>query len=220
MRMLCAGLVLLAVAPAAAAQAQTQTAPVIDNDRVTVWDVKLGLGESAPATPKDLDSVTLFLEGGTIRSTDAAGHSTIRTYRYGAALFAPRGTARTDRLVSGGPAHEILVALKDKPVPPAVNHSGYPPAFPRKHAVKALENDRVIVWSYSWSPGVATPMHYHDKDVVVVYRGEGTLDSVTPDGTHTPTAHHAGEIRFNKGDRTHYELLTQGQQSAIMMELK
>ena len=28
-------------------------APVIDNDRVTVWDVTLAKGQSAPATPAD-----------------------------------------------------------------------------------------------------------------------------------------------------------------------
>ncbi len=100
------------------------------------------------------------------------------------------------------------------------NRSGYPLAFPRPGSKKMLENDRVIVWNYAWAPGKPTPMHYHDKDVVVVYRKSGTLDSVTPDGRHTETAHSFGEIRFNKGARSHYELLTRGRQSAIMTELK
>ena len=40
---------------------------------------------------------------------------------------------------------------------------------------KLLENARVIVWDYTWTPGVATPMHFHDKDVVVYYQEDGDL---------------------------------------------
>jgi hypothetical protein len=49
------------------------------------------------------------------------------------------------------------------------NTSGLPAAFPRRGAKKLLENDRVIVWSYRWTLGDATPMHFHDKDALVVY---------------------------------------------------
>jgi hypothetical protein len=38
-----------------------------------------------------------------------------------------------------------------------------PPAFPRPGVKKILENERVIVWDCTWTPGVATPMHFHDK---------------------------------------------------------
>ena len=46
------------------------------------------------------------------------------------------------------------------------------------------------------------------------------MHSVTPDGKHTPTAHHMGEIRFNKGNRAHFELLTSGKLGATMVELQ
>jgi len=63
-------------------------------------------------------------------------------------------------------------------------------------------------------------MHFHDKNVRVIYCGEGILDSITPEGPHTPTVLHVGEIRFNMDNRSHYELLTNGAQRAIMLELK
>jgi hypothetical protein len=78
----------------------------------------------------------------------------------------------------------------------------------------------VVVWNYSWAPGKPTPMHFHDKDVVVAYRYDGALKSVTPDGKATANAYKAGEVRFNKANRAHYELLTSPRQSAVMMELK
>lgn len=63
-------------------------------------------------------------------------------------------------------------------------------------------------------------MHFHDKDVIVIYHDRGTLDSVTPDGKHARTLHVPGEIRFNRGDRSHYELLVGGRRSATMIGLQ
>ena len=40
----------------------------------------------------------------------------------------------------------------------------------------------MIVWDSTWTPGVATPMHFHDKDVVVVFLEDGDLKSTTLDG--------------------------------------
>jgi len=200
--------------------AAAQRAPSIDNERVTVWDVVLAQGESAPVTPHDLDSVIMFLEGGRIRTVAASGKISTAMRAFGDAVFVPRDTDAVQTLLSDGSAHEIVVALKDYRVPAVVNTTGLPPAFPRPGSVRALDNDRVTVWHYTWTPGVPTPPHFHDKDVVVAYRYDGRLKSVTPDGATAVNAYQAGEIRFNKANRSHYEELTIGRQSAVMMELK
>ena len=195
-------------------------APVIDNDRVSVWDVTLAKGEAGPATPHDLDTVTLFLEGGRIRTISAGGKAATATRAFGDAVFTPKGADAVSTVMSGGPVHAVVIALKDAPSPKVANTAGLPPAFPRPGSVKVLENRLVIVWHYSWKPGVQTPMHFHDKDVVVAYRYDGALKSVTPAGEVTANAYKAGDIRFNKADRAHYEVLTGERQSAVMMELK
>ncbi len=196
------------------------SAPVIDNERVTVWDVTLADGASGPTTPSDLDTVILFLEGGTIRSLAKDGTSRLADREFGDAVFVPKGTLSTDTVVSGGPAHEIIVALKNHAVPPTANTSGLPAAFPRPGSVSVLNNDRIAVWNYSWTPGQPTPMHFHDKDVVVAYRYDGTLKSVSVDGKSVENPYKAGQIYFNKANRAHYEELTTEHQSAVMMELK
>jgi hypothetical protein len=200
--------------------ATAQPAPVIDNERVTVWDIMLEKGVPSPATPHDLDSVIMFLEGGRIRTVPAGGKASTTTRRFGDAVFVPRGTEARQTLVSDGTAHAIVVALKNFPTPVVVNTTGLPAAFPRPGSVRALDNDRITVWHYSWTPGVPTPMHFHDKDVVVAYRYDGALKSVTPDGVSVVNAYKAGEIRFNKANRSHYEELASERQSAVMMELK
>jgi hypothetical protein len=179
--------------------------PVVDNERVTVWDVTWTKGQTNPARGRQNDVVAMWIAGAKART----------------AAFSPKGDPRQELGVAdGSPARSLIIELKDHIVPPLENKTGYPLAFPRPHVKKLLENDRVIVWSYRWNPGEPTPMHFHDKDVVVVYMEDTALTSTTPDGAKTLNQYKAFDIRFNKRDRTHTELLGQGTGSAMMMELK
>ena len=132
----------------------------------------------------------------------------------GIATFMPKGSRAN---LSG---RLFVINLKDHPVPPIENKSGYPLAFPRPGTKKVFENDRVIVWDSTWTPGVATPMHFHDKDVVVVFLEDGDLKSTTPDGKEVLNKYTTGTVRFNQRDRIHTETLMNGKQRAIITELK
>jgi hypothetical protein len=134
--------------------------------------------------------------------------------RKGEASFLPKGV----KLKADGKG--ILIGLKDFKQDPLVNKSGYPLAFPRPGSKKLLEHARFIVWDYTWTPGVATPMHFHDKDVVVFYLEDGDLQSITPAGEKTVNEYRPGMARFNLRDRTHTETLIRGKQHAIITELK
>ena len=115
---------------------------------------------------------------------------------------------------------KLVVALKPEPVAPLPNRSAFPLALPRPGAKKILENSRVEVWDYRWTPGVPTPMHFHDKDVVVMFLEDGDLKSTTQSGAVTVNPYKAGTIRFNARDRVHTEELVRGTQRAIIIELK
>jgi hypothetical protein len=152
----------------------------------------LDVSDSTPAQPTDAVVVSLS----------------------GNAAFVQKGTTPT---ITG---RSFVIDLKDHPVPPIENKSGYPLAFPRPGTKKLFENDRVIVWDSTWTPGVATPMHFHDKDVVVVFLEDGDLKSTTPDGKETVNKYTTGTVRFNQRDRIHTETLMNGKQRAIITELK
>ena len=199
---------------ALAAPALAQQAPAIDNDQVTVWDVKLNKGQTGPATPAGLDTVTMFLEGGQVTN----GGATVKR-DYGDVIWTPKGQDSRSTAQSDG-VHQIVIALRDGPHKGFANTTGFQLAFPRPGATKKLDNDKVVVWQHCWAPNVATPMHFHDKNVVVAYRFDGTLKSVTPDGTPTVNAYKTGDLRFNLGNRTHYEILQTERQCAMMTELK
>jgi hypothetical protein len=149
---------------------------------------------NSPAAAQSLDSVVVSLSG--------------------SATFVPKGTTpKSD-------GRSMVIELKDHSVAPIENKSGYPLAFPRPGSKKILENARVIVWDYSWTPGVPTPMHFHDKDVVVVYLDDGDLKSTTVDGKATVNSYKTGMVKFNLRDRTHTETLMSGKEHAIITELK
>ncbi|HEX2329322.1 MAG TPA: hypothetical protein VHN74_11405 [Candidatus Angelobacter sp.] len=165
----------------------TKMQPVIDNERVKVWDV-------TGADPQPLDTVVVSMNGNV--------------------SWSPKGsTPKLD-------GRSAVINLKDHAVAPLENKSGYPLGFPRPGAKKLLENDRVIIWDYTWIPDVPTPMHFHDKDVVAVFLEDGDLKSTTPDGKSSVTEYKAPTIKFNARDRTHAETLVKGKQRAIITELK
>jgi hypothetical protein len=162
----------------------------------------------------------MFLVGGKIRSTKENGETIVSERKFGEAVYDASGAEHTEEVISESPARLIVIELKEHPEPQYANKSGYPPAFPRPGSLKVFENERVVIWNYSWTPNVPTPMHFHDKDVVVVYRYDGSLKSATPDGKSVVNDYKSGSIWFNRGDRVHFEELVKGQQSAIVMELK
>jgi hypothetical protein len=195
-------------------------APLIDNDRVTVWDVTLSPGESSPSTPHDLDAVVLIVEGGSFRTRDGHGRSRLIERHFGEGRFVAKGSDEIDTLTVGGPAHEVLIALKNRPSPPPAASPNYPAAFPREGATKLFENGRVILWNYSWTPGRPTPMHMHGKDFVVAFRYTSSQIIVEPGGASHINQVKAGDVLYLERGLTHSEGTLSERQSAVYMELK
>jgi quercetin dioxygenase-like cupin family protein len=194
---------------------------VFDNERVTIWDVTWIKGKPSPMHRHKYDLVGVYLVGSSIRITMPDGTSRESEVEEGFVLFQPKGVTHIEEgVVEDNPRHAILIDLKDHEVPPYPNTSGYPNAFPRKGAEKRLENDRVVIWEYRWIPGEPTPMHFHDKDVVVVVMEGGELASTTPDGTRRVAKLARGEASFTPGDRVHTEEHVSGAARAILVELK
>jgi hypothetical protein len=165
--------------------------PVLDNERVTVWDTP------NPLPPMQHDFVAVPLA------------------REGTAMFGHKGD------VAGKPGvRTVVIEIKDHALAPIANNSGYPLAFPRRGAKKLLENDKVIVWDNVWHAGKPTPMHFHDKDALVVYEAAGALRSTAADGKQLVIDYGFAQVRFSPRDHSHTELLVRGHGRAIITELK
>jgi hypothetical protein len=165
--------------------------PVLDNERLTVWDTT----SSLPPAQHDFVAVSL-------------SHN-------GTAIFGHKG-----EVAGKAGARTVVIELKDHPLPLIANTSGYPLAFPRPNAKRLLVNNKVVVWDNVWHPGKPTPMHFHDKDALVVYESTCTLQSTSADGKQVVGDFKFGQIRFSPRDHTHAEVLMSGQGHAVILELK
>ena len=168
-----------------------QAKQLIDNQRATVWQ---NSGQTTDGSQYDRVMIDLS--------------------KPGSADFIRKGDAPKDL------KRAIVVGIKDVNIPPTPNKTGYPLAFPREGVKRILENDRVIVWDYTWTPGKPTVMHFHDKDVVVVYLADGKLKSTTPDGKSVVNTISFGLTTFNAPNRSHSEELVEGSARAVIVEFK
>lgn len=174
---------------------------IVDNEWVTVRELS-GVA-AAGAWARERDVVRVSLDPATT----------------GAAVFRHRGSS--DAGAADWRAERFIeVELKDRPMTSYPNTSGHPPAFPRPGVRKPVANGRVVVWDYTFVPNVPSPLHFHDRDVVVVFLGEGTLASTTEQGAVTTRDHTNGMILFNLGNRVHTETLVRGEGRVLVIELR
>lgn len=189
--------VLLATLDAGAqAPAQSAARPLFENDRVAIWRVGPGAPVPGAAGALRLAGVLVSLADGRVRLVDTA-----------ATPAAPLGAA-------------VMIQLKGSRTAPMAPPRDTAPAFPRQGATLVLESERVAVWDVAWTTGMKTPLHFHDRDVAVVYLGAGTVRSIPLDGPPTATPRAFGEAVFIPRGRTHVEECVDGPRRDIVVELK
>jgi hypothetical protein len=202
-------------------QASPHAKQLIDTDMFTVWHVTWPERERTPVVPHPADSVTIYLSDGTMKLVAPDNTARSISFKTGQAFFEPKGRMYGEENTSEKNAvRAIIINLKEHRDPPLQNTSGYPNAFPRPGVKNILENDRVVVWDYTWSPGVPTPVHFHDKYVVVVYLENGAVKSTTLDGNSVVNEISFGLTTANPRARLHTEEVVKGKARAVIMELK
>jgi len=95
------------------------TKVLFENDRVRIWEMRLGPGESSDVHRHELDNVLVLISGDKIAAIpepDTAGP--YRDYFEadvvpGTAVYVQRGGVETAKNVGAAPFHEIIVELKD-----------------------------------------------------------------------------------------------------------
>jgi hypothetical protein len=178
--------------------AEENSTKILENERVVVWRIGADTNRSSPARKPGVPVVLISLVGGAVRFIDATDTSTIRP--------------------TSGQA--VLIELKDLVVTPLEAPGGIARAFPRQGAKQIVDNNRVSVWDFTWTKGMKTPMHFHDKDVVAVYLSSGTVRSTPLEGEPKATPKSFGETVFLPRDRTHLEECIDGPRRDIIVELK
>ena len=193
---------------------------VFENERVVVWNARWTAGRPSPMHEHKLDLVGVILEGGRTKLTFLDG--SIREgalSKRGDVVFQPKGVIHIEEPLVDG-ARTIGVEFKDVTVPPIDKRPALPSAFPREGARSLLENDRVAIWDYQWLPGRAVPLHYQDRDVVVVAMGDGQVRFTSSDGRTRVEPLSFGQVTFRPRGESHREEAAEGSPRAILVELK
>jgi quercetin dioxygenase-like cupin family protein len=194
---------------------------VFENESVTVWDVTWKAGVPTPMHQHRLEVVGVTLVPGTVRVTLPDGATrTSELDEVGGVSSGGKGLIHREEGTSAVARRAVLIELKEARKTPLTPPEGVPPAWPREGATKVLDNDRVVVWDYEFRVGRPIPLHFHDKDTVVVELAPGVTRSVPKDGAPQETTWEGMRARFAPRGRIHREEAVSGAPRAIAVEIK
>jgi hypothetical protein len=84
---------------------------VLDNSRIRMWDYSWKTGAPTPRHVHNTDTIEVFVDGGTIRTTARDGKQETHTVAFKGARFVPRGRVDAEEATSGAP-RAIVIELK------------------------------------------------------------------------------------------------------------
>ncbi len=205
---------------------RTGTTQLFDNERVTAWKVEWKKDIPQPIHRHRYDMAGVYLRYGPIRVTSPEGVVSPQRPPFDVPrpYFQKKGVTHKEEAIGFGPdALErlaVMFDLKDVSVAPVTTKPGMSTAFPRDGAIKAIDNERVTEWDYTWSTGHSVPMHLHDKDSVQVFFRGGTIKFTLADGGIETKTFKFGDARFIPRGTTDAEEAINGSPRAITIELK
>lgn len=196
---------------------------VLENESVVVWDVTWVKGKPTPMHQHPVDVVGVTLVPGTVRVTLPDGSTReSQLDSAGAVSSGGKGLIHMEEGTSDVPRRAILIELKGvkkDPLPPPPK--GVETAWQLREGVsKVLENDQVIVWDFRFQVGGSVPLHFHDKDTVVVELEPGVVRSISQDGDPQEVTWQGMRARFAPRGRIHREEVVSGVPRGIIVEIK
>jgi hypothetical protein len=193
---------------------------LLDNDRVTVWDVVWPKGQPTARHRHPYALAGVYLEPGDRVITDADGSKRNVTNAAGGVTFQLKGLTHIEEGTSDTPLHAIMIEMKQDAPSGDDASSDLPPAFPRDDAKQLLDNERVRIWDYAFIEGRVSAVHRHVRDAVVVWMADGKLRSTPRDGAPTVTTLTKFTATFSPRGNVHTEEAIEGAPRAYVFELK
>lgn len=175
---------------------RTNATKLVDNERITVWDIVWPKGQPSPLHRHVYDQVGTYYEAGGRVITNLDGTKRSAMTAVGALSTTRRGTTHIEEGATDPPLRAVFIELKRDSASGLSSAPGdLPRAFPREGAKPLLDDERVTVWDYSWAAGARETMSLVERDTIWVWLAPGTF-RVTRPGRAPETRHvKAGEIR-------------------------
>ena len=202
---------------------RTGVTQILDNVRVTVWEVNWRHGDKQPVHRHLYDMAGVYLRYGPITVTALDG-----TENKGAEFpvprpyFQPKGiTHREEAVTPGAPERlAIMVDLKEAATDMMYIDDPEPSAYPRDGAKNVLENPRIRMWDYTWTANGPAVKRVYRNDVVEVVVTGGTVKVTGPDGKADTRTLAPKQARYINRGTVQTEQGVSGSPRVIAIELK
>jgi len=200
------------------------TRQILDNPRVTVWEVNWQHGVKQPYHRHKYDMAGVYLRYGVITVTNPDGSATSgQTFEVPRPYYQPKGITHREEATGkpGDPERlAIMIDVKDVQASTTPIASTAPAAFPREGAKNVLENERIRMWDLTWDPtATAQPRQYAQDAVEVIVTG-GTFTVRSPDGKETTRVVAPKDARFIARGAVEPVRATGGTPRTITVEIK
>lgn len=185
---------------------------VLENAHVRVLKVTSRPGETPPVHSHP-DRVLVSVNGCVDNVAD-------EKFDVGEVSWLPAVTHGGQKVTSEDDCIFMEIELKENTAPPDRVPDDVVPAWPRAGAKKVLENERVVVWDYTFSADLEVPVHYHDKDHVHVSLAPGRIRRIPQDGGDPILSDRkAGNVAFVPRGALHREEYVDGGLRVVVIQL-
>jgi hypothetical protein len=187
----------LAAQPYPPAFPRANATKLMETDRIVVWDIVWPKGQPTSMHQHVHDQVGTYYATGGRAITTPDGVTRQTTTPVGALSTTWKGTTHIEEGTTDPPLRAVFIELKqDAGSGVAEAPSQGAVAFPKEGAKQLLDDDRVTVWDYTWTPGVRHPMVRYTRDSVVVWLGRGTMRATTDGQPAATIAVAPGQMRY------------------------
>lgn len=193
---------------------------LVENDRGAAYDVTYVTGQPTPMHRHRYFSAGMDLNTATIKVTQPDGSFHVGPVIGNDMWYLPKGLVHQEMYTTDPPGHVLIVDIKEKHLPEAVNTTKFPVNKYATYQRKVVDNDRVIIWDCAWSPGAEAAPSFDSRDIFLAFAQGGDLAIESP-GKPATTAHYGtGQAIFLKGGEARTIRSTGGTIHAMLVELK
>lgn len=168
---------------------------LFETDRIVVWDIVWPKGYATPLHRHVYDQVGTYYATGGRTIITPEGEKRSSTTPVGALSTTKRGTTHIEEGATDPPLRAVFIEMKKdtgsgQPEAPATTA----PAWTRDGLKPLLDDERVVVWDYTWKAGTPAATTY-TRDTVVVWLSTGKIRLTPKDGAAAVVDVVAGQIR-------------------------
>jgi hypothetical protein len=134
--------------------------------------------------------------------------------------FLPKDLIHSEVSLTTPGRHAVMIDIKDKTAPEAVNMTSLPTDRYSQNQIKVLENDQVVIWDCAWPEGVDGVASFDSRDMFLAFAEGGDLSIASTDQPGHVQHFEAGQAIFLPGGQARTFAAVHGTIHAMLVAVK